>query len=1128
MAFSQNGKTAQMNLRTYISSLFLLLFASCQQAGMVSPLSDTLFQSIPSDVTHINFQNDLAYTNEVNVYTFRNFYNGAGVGIGDFNQDGLADLFFSGNQVDNKLYLNQGGFSFLDITEQAGVASKNVWTTGVSIADVNGDGWLDIYICKSGDIKGENRHNELFINQGITEETGDLKAVSFKEESKAYGLDDIGLSTHAAFFDYDLDGDLDCYLLNNSFRSVGNYDLRPDQRKIRDKEGGNKLFRNDQGQFVDVSETAGIYGSAIGFGLGVTIGDVNRDGYPDIYVSNDFFEKDYLYLNQQDGTFQESVDKMVSELSMGSMGADLADINNDGLPEIFVTEMLPDEERRLKSKAQFENWNKYQAAIKSGYHQQFARNVLQLNAGAGKFLEVGRYAGVEATDWSWGALIFDMDNDGWKDIFIANGIYKDLLDQDFINFYSNPAKVRGILNDKDGGIDKLVDMIPSEPLPNYAFHNQHNMVFANSAEEWGLGQKTFSNGSAYGDLDNDGDLDLVVNNINMPPAIYKNTTEAHYFQVALADPSTLNRFGIGSKVSIYHNGKAQYLEIFPARGFMSSVDLKAHFGMGDDVLVDSLQIIWPDRSIDKLYQLNADTLVHITKGSTPTPQVAPSPANGFQELAEGPLLKQNRNFNPDFQHQENSYSDFDREALLLQMHSGEGPACCVGDINQDGLSDFYIGGAKDQAGQLFVQRADGSFNEMDASIFEQHKGSEDTDCLFFDANGDGKVDLYVASGSSEFSPNNTHLADRLYFNEGGNDFRVSKQILPSFQFENTSAIKALDFDQDGDQDLVVSIFIRPYVYGVPSNVYLLENDGSGTFKNVSKTKAPAFAKLGLVSDLAIIDLDKDGDEDIVTVGEWMGIHFFSNDGGHFTKTKHDLDSLTGLWNTISVADLDGDGLQDLIVGNHGLNSRINGNASYPLQMYINDFDKNGKPEQVICYTTEEGQFPFALRNDLLKQLPYLGKQYPNFESYATQKITDIFSPEQLKSSLNYQAVELHSGVLWNDGNGQFNFQALPVAAQLSPIYSFYVRDINGDGVKDLIAGGNQYRMKPEIGINDGSVGLLLLGNEKRDFKALTHQQSGVFVEGEIRKIVGLQSNGFLQILFARNNRKPAILQNKNF
>ncbi len=1086
---------------------------------------------MPSNHTGINFSNDLTHSNEVNVYTFRNFYNGAGVGIGDFNNDGLADIFFCGNQVDNKLYLNEGDFRFRDITTDAGVASKNVWTTGVSVVDINGDGWLDIYICKSGDPRGQNRHNELFINQGRENNVSEL--VKFTEESERYGLNDLGLSTHAAFFDYDLDGDLDCYLLNNSVRSVGNYDLRPDQRETRDKQGGNKLYRNNRKGpgdawseqspiFTDVSAEAGIYGSNIGFGLGVTIGDINGDGWPDIYVSNDFFEKDYLYFNQGDGTFDEAVDDFLSELSMGSMGADLADINNDGLPEIFVTEMLPRDERRLKTKALFEDWNKYQANIKNGYHQQFSRNVLQLNQGNGQFLEVGRYAGVEATDWSWGALIFDMDNDGWKDIFVANGIFKDLLDQDFINFYADPAQVRKVLKDRDGGIDKLVDEIPSEALANFAFRNLGNIQYENVATLWGLAQPSFSNGSAYGDLDNDGDLDLVINNINMPPMIYRNRSNAHYFQLALVDTASLNHFGIGAKITVFHQGKSQYQEIFPARGFMSSVDVRATFGLGEDVLVDSVRIVWPDGTTQTMDRMKADTAAVVYKmRERPSKDAKP-----FTRSSEGPapIFKDHGDFRPYFQHRENDYSDFDREPLLLQMHSNQGPACCIGDINGDGLTDFYIGGAKGQSGQMFVQHKPGTFAEISVAAFEQHQESEDCDCVFFDANGDNLPDLYVASGSSEYGPNDARLADRLYMNTGDEQFIFSRQILPYYRFENTSAVETLDFDHDGDNDLVVGTFIRPIAYGIPSDVYLLQNDGTGLFVNVSDSLAPDFSELGLVSDLAIFDHDQDGDPDIVAVGEWMGVKIFHNvDGKFVTLEQHGLESLGGFWNTVAAADMDEDGRPDLLLGNHGLNSRITASREQPLRMYVNDFDQNGQPEQIICYSTPLGLIPFALRNDLLKQLPHLGKRFPNFQSYALKGINDIFESDQLDHSLIYSAVELRSGIAWSTDDGSFIFKAFPPAAQYTPLYALLPGDFDNDGLYDILVGGNQYRMKPEIGINDGSLGLLLKGQDNRHFKALSPEQSGISITGEIRDLKLLESDESSQILVARNNRKPKII-----
>ena len=1091
-----------------------------------------LFEKIELSGAGIDFVNELKYTEEFNIYTFRNFYNGAGVGLGDFNNDGLTDLFFCGNQVDNKLYLNKGSFSFLDITDDAGVSSPNVWSTGVSIVDINGDGWLDLYICKSGDSKGDNRHNELFINQGVIRTDDGVDIVSFKEESKAYGLDDLGLSTHAAFLDYDLDGDLDCYLLNNSFRSIGNYDLRPDQRSIRDTLGGNKLFRNNlidnhdsktSKIFEDVSEEAGIYGSSIGFGLGVTFGDVNNDGWPDIYVSNDFFEKDYLYINNQDGTFTENVDQQIRELSMGSMGADMADINNDGYTDIFVTEMLPRSQERQKTKSLFEDWNKYSAGVEAGYHKQFARNVLQVNTGEGHFQEVGRMAGVEATDWSWGALIFDMNNDGWKDLYVANGIYKDLLDQDYINFYANPDQVRKILFDKEkGGLDKLVDMIPTEALSNFAFENKADLSFADKTKDWGLDDPSFSNGSAYGDMDNDGDLDLVVNNINGQPFIYKNNSakDNHYVQILLKDTTSYNRNAIGSRVNLYIDNEMQSVEVNPARGFMSTVDNRVHFGIGLHEKVDSIIIEWPDLSKNIYNNIEIDKLLVFNKNIVKKSERTVLPNNST-------LLEKSTDFNPSFSHIENDFSDFDREPLLLQMHSNLGPACCTGDVNNDGLSDFYVGGAKGQKGTLFIQSSIGTFKEIELNTETSDNSNEEVDCVFFDANRDAYPDLYIVNGSTEFGSNTVSLSDHLYFNKGGSTFEKSKQILPTFNFENTSSVVHLDYDGDGDEDLIVSSFIRPMAYGIPSSIYLLENDGTGSFKDVSNVKAPEFKDLGMVSDLSLIDLDNDGDDDVVAVGEWMGVALFENNGMSFKKIKGSrLDNLSGLYQSVYVTDLDVDGYQDIVIGNVGLNTRLKANQEYPLSLFINDFDRNGRMEQIFVQNDETGSYPLVQRADLLKKVPYLNKKYPNYKSFALQSIEDIFEEDQLKNSLINSVNELGSMVLWNNGDGSFEKKLLPVEAQLSSIHAITADDVNDDGHIDIIIGGNQYRQKPELGINDASYGLVLLGDGQRELKAISIRESGLFEKGEIRQIVVLKDKKE-KYIFAKNNNYPEIYEKAN-
>jgi enediyne biosynthesis protein E4 len=1083
-------------------SILMLIAASCAEEKK----SDTLFSKMEPAHTNIHFSNKLAYEKDFNIYTYRNFYNGGGVAIGDINKDGLPDIFFTANMQPNKLYLNKGNFVFEDITEKAGIGKKGKWSTGVSMADVNGDGWLDIYVCNSGDVKGDHRENELYINNGNG---------SFTEKAQQYGLDERGLSTHAAFFDYDKDSDLDMFLLNNSFKAIGSFNLKENERNKRDSVGGHKFYRNDGDHFTDISEQAGIFGSVIGFGLGVTVGDVDADGWQDIYVSNDFFERDYLYINKHDGSFRECLEEQMMSISNASMGADMADINNDGRPDIFVTEMLPGEDARIKTNITYENWNKYQLNLKYDYYHQFTRNMLQLNNGDNTFSEVGRFAGVCATDWSWGALITDLDNDGFKDIFVANGIYQDLINQDYVHYISNEQFFKTIVSGK-ADYRKLIDLIPSNALPNYAFHNNGNITFTNLAKDWGLDEPSFSNGSAYGDLDNDGDLDLVINNLNMPCFVYRNEArqkhpENKFISIEL-EGSGKNTFGVGALVTVFYNNTLATQEQMPMRGFESTVDTKLVFGLGKTNKIDSIVTKWPDghRSVLRDVQPGQTLTIKQSEGNIP---------GEASDTAKNIFSKSIANFGLGFKHRENVFSDFDHDPSFFHMLSTQGPHIARGDINKDGLEDIYIGGAKDQPGALYMQTAAGLFKKTNESLFASDSASEDTDAIFFDADSDGDQDLYVCSGGNEFSANSSALIDRLYINDGKGKFTKSPQVLPSFIFESTSCVSAADYDADGDQDLFVGVRLKPLQYGNPCKGYVLQNNGKGTFTDVTSAVAPALISTGMIADAEWFDYDNDKRVDLVLTGEYMPIKILHNEGGKLKEVTEaaGLAATNGWWNRIVISDVNNDGFPDIIAGNHGLNSRFTASAKKPVTLYAADFDENGKSEQILTCYNKDTAYPMILRHDLVGLLPYLKKKYLKYESFKNQTIENIFTPEQLQNAVKLQAFTMESCVFINNKNGAFQCVPLPAAAQFSPVYGILADDIDHDGNIDLVIGGNFYESKPEAGIYDASYGLLLTGNGKGQFKAIHSKRSGIRTRGAVRDIINIKTGKKNTLIIARNN-----------
>jgi hypothetical protein len=1087
------------------------------RTGEAPPNDGRLFTRLPSSYTGVRFQNRVTETRDLNVFTYRNFYNGGGVALGDLSGDGRPDLLLTSNLHGNRLYLNEGGFRFRDVTDKAGVRGKGFWATGVTFADVNGDGLLDIYVCYAGNVDGERRANELYINKGP-----DADGIpGFTEMAAAYGIADEGYSTHAAFFDYDRDGDLDLYVLNNSFRPVSSFGLR-NIRHVRDKLGGHKLYRRDGARFVDVSERAGIFGSEIAFGLGVAVSDVNRDGWPDIYVSNDFFEQDYLYINNRNGTFAESIDRWTPYISYFSMGLDIADINNDALPDIYTTDMLPEDEFRLRSTSSFEGWDVYQAKVKNDYHHQLMRNMLQLNNGNGTFSDIGQTAGVARTDWSWSALIADYDLDGHKDIHVTNGMAKDVTSQDYIAFLANNATMASATRGQRVDFLRLIAAMSSTKLPNYAFRNKGDLTFADESAAWGLDTPGFSNGAAYGDLDGDGALDLVVNNVNDEAFIYRNDARAlsknRYLQVRL-DGDGPNRFGVGAKVTLRSGTKMFFQELMPSRGFQSSVDYILTFGLGELDVVDSLTVEWPDGRVSILDDVRANQRLVVRQSASAAPR-------RVEAMRVTPLFTDvTDRFPLGFVHRENAFVDFDRERLIPKLLSTEGPYLAVSDVNGDGLADAFIGGAKDQPGQLLIQQQDGRFISTNQALFEQDRISEDLGAVFFDANGDGFLDLYVVSGGSEFSDVAPALQDRLYLNDGRGQFRKATGSLPS-ESSSGARVAAADFDGDGDIDLFVGGRVVPGRYGLDPTSLLLANDGRGRFTDATERLAPGLNRIGMVTDALWRDVNADGRLDLVIVGEWLPITIFRNRGnGRLERMRTPgLEKSHGWWNQIVAGDFTGDGRIDFVIGNLGLNTRLRASENEPATMYVKDFDRNGFLEQIVCYYNNGRSYPLVLRDDLIRSLPYLKARYLNYENYARQSVTDIFPGPELADAVLKQAYTFATSLARNNGDGSFTLVPLPSEAQLAPVYGILARDFNRDGKLDVILAGNFDGVEPEIGRMSASYGLFLRGDGRGNFTPLRTVESGFFVPGQARDIQRIGTREGEVYVVTRNNDRPLVFR----
>ncbi len=1065
--------------------------------------------------TGVHFSNQLTPTPELNILTYLYYYNGAGVSAGDFNNDGKVDLYFTGNQVQDKLYINKGKLQFEDITEKSEINNNTGWTTGVTTVDINNDGLLDIYVCKVGDYQNIKGQNLLYVNQGVS----NSGIPTFKEEASTYNLNIVSFSTQASFFDYDLDGDLDLFLLNHSVHPIRTYGKGKLRQEINEL-SGDKLFKNEDGRFIEVSKESGIFQGKIGYGLDVSISDLNNDGYPDIYVGNDFFENDYLYINQKDGTFKEIISNDETKLGHTthfSMGNDMADINNDGLTDIISLDMLPENIKSYKtSGSEFGN-QIYSEYLKNGYHPQYMQNTLHLNNGNTVFQEIAFVAGIAATEWSWSPLLADLDNDGYKDIFISNGIKGATNDMDFINFIANKNIQKRINKGMSQDDLAFTNELPEKKVSNYFFRNNTNLTFSNTTESWFKNIPSFSNGAVYTDLDNDGDLDIVVNNVNEKAFIIENNSETltknNYLKITFKGASK-NKFGIGAKVILHLDSTTITNENFSSRGYLSSVAPDLTIGIGKHKIIDSLTVIWPGGKFQKLKNLDVNMSL--------TLKYTESTGNYYNQNSTSKHLLTNVASPINFKHKEHPSYEFNREPLIPYTKGYEGPSIAIADVNNDGSDDIYIGGAKKQTGVLYIQNKKDEFSISLQEDFENNSINEDTDNLFFDADNDGDQDLLVVSGGNEFTSGEA-LNPRLYINENGK-FKLG-EAFSTFEI-NASVVKAFDFDVDGDLDIVIGANATPQQFGISAKNYLFENDGKGNFKDISNTNALDFSTIGLIEDIAIVDVNNDQLLDIVAVGHWMPISIFINDGKHLKlQSDNNLLNTNGWWNTIKVEDFDKDGDLDFIVGNWGLNTRLKASKQEPITLYTNDFDDNGSIEPLMTYFYQGLETPFSSKDDLVKQMPFLNKKYLSYSAFANAKFNELFPAKKIKNANKKQTFELASCYFENIGNSQFEVKKLPFLTQASSIKTVSLSDFNHDGFQDVLIAGNDYEISTQLGRLDASHGLLLLNDKKGFFTVKDNQQFDI--SGSARDIKKLKINGIEYLIVSINNNTPIFLRNND-